>query len=68
MKDKRGDVTVSEAANSLGVTTRSVLNYIKAKEIDALKVGSLGTLKRPLLILFQKDLVFIRPNPQGQQN
>jgi len=52
MKNKNGDMTVTEAANVLGVTTRSVLNYIKAKEIEAIKVGKSWYIKKASLEAF----------------
>ncbi|MDC1174170.1 helix-turn-helix domain-containing protein [Bacteriovoracaceae bacterium] len=52
MKNKSGDMTVGEAAEVLGVTTRSVLNYIKAKEIDAIKVGKSWYIKKASLDAF----------------
>jgi len=32
-------VSVNEAAGMLGISSRSVLNYIKAREIEAVKIG-----------------------------
>lgn len=39
IKNKQTDISVSDAADKLGVSPRSVLNYIKGKEISAVKVG-----------------------------
>jgi excisionase family DNA binding protein len=52
MKNKNGDMTVAEAADVLGVTTRSVLNYIKAKEIEAIKVGKSWFIRKASLEAF----------------
>ena len=38
-RKKNDEVTVTEASKFLGVTARTVLNYIQAKEIEAIKVG-----------------------------
>lgn len=39
VRKKNDEVTVSQASEYLGVTARTVLNYIQAKEIEAIKVG-----------------------------
>ena len=39
VRKKNDEVTVSQASEFLGVTARTVLNYIQAKEIEAIKVG-----------------------------
>jgi excisionase family DNA binding protein len=38
-KNKLTDLSVGEASEKLGVSTRTVINYIKSKEITAIKVG-----------------------------
>ena len=38
-KNKQNELTVMEASQILGVGQRSVLNYIRSKEISAIKVG-----------------------------
>jgi len=39
VRKKNDEVTVTQASEFLGVTARTVLNYIQAKEIEAIKVG-----------------------------
>jgi excisionase family DNA binding protein len=46
------EVSVKEAADMIGVSTRSIINYIKAKEIAAIKVGKSWFIKEPSLIAF----------------
>lgn len=52
MKRKVIDVTVQEAAQLLNVTPRSILNYIRAKELEAVKVGKVWYIKKPSLDTF----------------
>lgn len=47
--NSESEVTVGQAADFLGVTTRTVLNYIQAKEIEAIKVGKSWYIKTPSL-------------------
>jgi excisionase family DNA binding protein len=54
MKKNNIELSVKEASEMLGVTTRSILNYIKAKEIMAVKVGKSWFIKEPSLISFSK--------------
>ena len=54
MKKNNIELSVKEASEMLGVTTRSILNYIKAKEIMAVKVGKSWFIKEPSLIAFSK--------------
>ena len=54
MKKNNIELSVKEASELLGVTTRSILNYIKAKEIMAIKVGKSWFIKEPSLIAFSK--------------
>ena len=60
MKKKDSEITVQEASALLGVTTRSVLNYIKSKEIEAIKVGKSWFIKKPSLDSFSKRYGFTR--------
>ena len=48
------EVSVKEAAEMIGVSTRSIINYIKAKEIAAIKVGKSWFIKEPSLIAFSQ--------------
>jgi excisionase family DNA binding protein len=52
MSKIKSEVSVQEAADHLGVTTRSVLNYINQKEIEAIKVGKTWFIKAPSLDAF----------------
>jgi len=52
MKIKNPEISVQEAAEKLGVTERSILNYIRQKEIEALKVGKTWYIKVPSLDAF----------------
>ncbi|MFT6633399.1 MAG: excisionase family DNA binding protein [Bacteriovoracaceae bacterium] len=40
------DMSVLEVSELLGVTPRSVINYVKSKEIEGIKVGKSWFLKR----------------------
>lgn len=48
------EVSVKEAAEMIGVSTRSIINYIKAKEIAAIKVGKSWFIKESSLIAFSQ--------------
>lgn len=52
VKKKEIDLTVQEAAKRLGVTSRSILNYINSKEIEAIKVGKSWFIRRASLDSF----------------
>jgi len=52
MKNKNGDLTVGQASELLGVTPRSIINYINAKEIEAVKVGKSWFIRRASLDSF----------------
>lgn len=52
MSTPNNEMSVVEAATLLGVTSRSVLNYIKSKEIEAIKVGKAWHIKRPSVEAF----------------
>lgn len=57
-KNRMGDVTVHEAAQILAVTTRSILNYIKSKEIEAVKVGKSWYIRKASLDAFAQRFGF----------
>lgn len=48
------EVTVQAASDFLGVTQRTVINYIRAKEIEAVKVGKSWFIKKPSLDAFSQ--------------
>lgn len=52
MRSKTSEVSVGDASHFLGVSTRSVLNYIKSKEIEALKVGKSWFINKASLEAF----------------
>lgn len=54
LKNKQADITVTDAAQMLGVSTRSVLNYIKGKEFSAVKVGKSWYINKASLDAFIK--------------
>ncbi len=58
MKKNNIELSVKEASNLIGVTPRSVINYIKAKEINAVKVGKSWYIKEPSLMAFAKSYGF----------
>ena len=51
-KNKLEDISVIDTAQKLGVSTRSVINYIKSKEIHAIKVGKAWYVNRASLDSF----------------
>lgn len=57
-KNKRNELTVMEASKILGVGERSVLNYIHAKEISAIKVGKNWFINPVSLDVFKKRYGF----------
>lgn len=60
MKSKNHqELTVEEASRALGVTPRSVINYIRAKEFEAIKVGKSWFIKRPSFDAFKQRFGFI---------
>ncbi len=61
------ETTVDEAAIELGVTARSVLNYIKTKEIEALKVGKSWFIKKASLDAFKQKHGFISKNDPSEE-
>lgn len=61
-KKNMRETTVDEAAIELGVTARSVLNYIKTKEIEALKVGKSWFINKASLDAFKQKHGFSSKN------
>jgi excisionase family DNA binding protein len=57
------EVTVQAASDFLGVTQRTVINYIRSKEIEAVKVGKSWFIKKPSLDAFSLRYG-IRATPQ----
>lgn len=62
------EFTVSEAAEKLGVSARSIINYIKHKEIDAVKVGKSWFIKGPSLDAFTKRYRFPHKSETAPEN
>lgn len=60
------EITVQDASDFLGVTQRTVINYIRAKEIEAVKVGKSWFIKKPSLDAFSQRYG-IRVAPQQEQ-
>ena len=58
IKNKLADISVVDAAEKLGVSPRSVLNYIKDKEISAVKVGKSWYINKASLDSFIKRYKF----------
>jgi excisionase family DNA binding protein len=58
IKNKLADISVVDAAEKLGVSSRSVLNYIKDKEISAVKVGKSWYINKASLDSFIKRYKF----------
>lgn len=67
MIKKTREVSVQEAADHLGVTTRSILNYIREKEIEAIKVGKTWFIKSPSLDAFITRYGFNKIEPEKIQ-
>lgn len=70
MANKKGNIpelTVSEAASLLDVSTRTIINYIKDKEIEATKVGKSWFIKAPSFDSFCQRYKFKRPE-QSRDN
>lgn len=57
-KKKPNELTVEEAAGILGVTPRSVINYVRAKEFEAIKVGKTWFINRPSFDVFKQRYGF----------
>lgn len=53
-KVKGKEASVEEASQVLGVTARTVINYINSKEIEAIKVGKSWFIKRASLEAFKQ--------------
>lgn len=60
------EVTVQAASDFLGVTQRTVINYIRAKEIEAVKVGKSWFIKRPSLDAFSQRYGIRAAAPQQE--
>ena len=45
-KKTNSDITVTQASELIGVSPRSIINYVKSKEIEGIKVGKSWFLKR----------------------
>jgi len=58
--------TVSSASEILGICERSVLNYIKAKEIDAIKVGKKWHVSMPSIEAFKQKYGLLGNTPMQQ--
>ena len=56
--NKSHQITVDQAAAFLNVTARSVINYIKAKEIEAIKVGKIWFVNAASLDSFKQRYGF----------
>jgi len=63
-KKKPNELTVEEAAGMLGVTPRSVINYIRAKEFEAIKVGKTWFINHPSFDVFKQRYGFKAEPPQ----
>ncbi len=61
------EISVQEAADHLGVTTRTVLNYIRQKEIEAIKVGKNWFIKSPSLDALVSRYGFKKPHTQAPE-
>jgi len=68
MIKKTPEVSVQQAADHLGVTTRSILNYIREKEIEAIKVGKTWFIKSPSLDAFITRYGFNKLEPEKVQD
>lgn len=55
---KTSEMSVEEAATHLAVTPRSVINYIKAREIEAIKVGKAWHINLASLDAFKQRYGF----------
>lgn len=66
--NKTNELTVEEAAALLGVTPRSVVNYIKSKEIEAIKVGKAWFINPASLDAFKKRYGFSSHTPEVMEN
>lgn len=60
MKTKHAkQLSVEEAAYALGVTPRSVINYIRSRDIEANKVGKSWHISKPSLDAFKQRFGFV---------
>lgn len=68
MKSKNHqELTVEEASRALGVTHRSIINYIRAKEFEAIKVGKSWFINRPSFDAFKQRYGFNSEAPQPSE-
>ena len=58
-------VSVNEASSLLGISSRSVLNYIKSREIEAIKVGKQWYVELASVEVFKQRYGF-NDNPQTE--
>ena len=67
-KGKGKEASVDEASQVLGVTPRSVINYINTKQIQAIKVGKSWFINRASLEAFKQryKLGEVLPPAQGR--
>jgi excisionase family DNA binding protein len=67
MKKRNDDITVTEASEILGVTTRSVINYVKSREIEGVKVGKSWFLKIASVESFKSRYSFSQQSAVSSQ-
>ncbi len=67
-KKNTRETTVDIAAQELGVTARSVLNYIKTREIEALKVGKSWFINKASLDAFKQKNGFTSKRDDSLQD
>lgn len=71
-KRNEDETTVEEAALALNVTPRTVINYIQAKEISAIKVGKSWHINKASLDAFKQRYGFaedvLLSEPKGSEN
>ena len=61
------DMSVLEVSELLGVTPRSVINYVKSKEIEGIKVGKSWFLKRASVDSFKLRYSFSQQSAVSSQ-
>ena len=66
-KNKLKDLTVSQASECLGVSSRTVVNYINAKELEAIKVGKSWYIKKASLDSFSKRFSFSKTKTKKEK-
>lgn len=75
-RENQKELTVEEASRALGVTPRSIINYIRAKEFEAIKVGKSWFISRPSFDVFKQRYGFssevspsaVKPVPDGPES